>query len=307
MYIGENDKAAQTFQKVIDAEKNSIMAMRYLKEIDPGYESVINKQEKERKSKKKRGSSRGASADSEGIAGRSAGSFSFKKLMKIWEYKPMDTARLLLGLIIGALLVFLLSFKFYFREENKEQLNQLLEENDILIGERDEAQKRYDELNEKYQGLNEMFEEVKKQVDYYLNASKLLEIEKYASENKHREAADLILLLKNAGFTGIEKEKYDKLYQDVMPKAAQNEYNQGRELYNRKNYQEAVERFERSRSYSDNWRYAVNNLYYLGVCYQELNNSTKALEVYEELVNKFPNTAYAGYSRDRINQIRNTQ
>jgi len=31
-----------------------------------------------------------------------------------------------------------------------------------------------------------------------------------------------------------------------MPKAAQEEYNKGRELYNRKNYQEAVERFERS-------------------------------------------------------------
>jgi len=37
MYIGENDKAAEVFQKVVDAEKNSVMAMRYLKEIDSGY------------------------------------------------------------------------------------------------------------------------------------------------------------------------------------------------------------------------------------------------------------------------------
>jgi len=93
----------------------------------------------------------------------------------------MDTARLFLGFVIGALLVFLLSYNYYFREENNEQLEQLTEENNTLIGEKNEIQKKYDELNEKYQGLNDTFEEVKKQVDYYLNASKLLQIEKYVS------------------------------------------------------------------------------------------------------------------------------
>jgi len=142
----------------------------------------------------------------------------------------MDTARLFLGFVIGALLVFLLSYNYYFREENNEQLEQLTEENNTLIGEKNEIQKKYDELNEKYQGLNDTFEEVKKQVDYYLNASKLLQIEKYVSQNQYREAADLLLLLKNTAFTGVEKEKFDKLSQDVMPKAAQEEYNKGREL-----------------------------------------------------------------------------
>ncbi|RXE57769.1 tetratricopeptide repeat protein [Acetivibrio mesophilus] len=307
MYIGENDKAAQTFQKVIDAEKNSIMAMKYLKEIDSDYEPYINKREKDKKVKNKRGRNRTSNQLSDGVGNKSISPFSLKKLVKIWEYKPMDTARLLMGFIFGVLLVFLLSYKYYFREEDNGPLNQLMAENKAVIEQRDEIERKYNELDEKYQGLNGKFEEVKKQVDYYLNTSKLLEIEKYVSENKYREAADLILLLKNTNFTGIEKEKYDKLSQDIMPKAAQDEYNQGRELYNRKNYQEAVERFERSRSYSGNWRYSVNNLYYLGVCYQELNNSTKALEVFEEIVNKYPTTAYAGYSKDRINQIRNTQ
>jgi len=46
----------------VDAEKNSVMAMRYLKEIDSGYDPVGNKQEKDKKiqeeeRKKQRGSS----------------------------------------------------------------------------------------------------------------------------------------------------------------------------------------------------------------------------------------------------------
>jgi len=72
---------------------------------------------------------------------KSSASFSFKKLIKIWEYKPMDTARLFLGFVIGALLVFLLSYNYYFREENNEQLEQLTEENNTLIGEKNEIQK----------------------------------------------------------------------------------------------------------------------------------------------------------------------
>jgi len=43
-----------------------------------------------------------------------------------------------------------------------------------------------------------------------------------------------IIVIENTAFTGVEKEKFDKLSQDVMPKAAQEEYNKGRELYNRK-------------------------------------------------------------------------
>lgn len=307
MYVGENDKAAQAFQKVIDAEKNSIIALKYLKEIDSSYEPTVKKREKDKKRKDKRSRNTGPNQPLERIESKTKASFSIKKLVRIWEYKPMDTARLLMGFIFGVVLVFLLSYKYYFKEEDNEPLNQLKAENKVVIEQRDEIQREYDALNEKYQGLNSKFQEVKEQVDYYLNTSKLMEIEKLASESKYREAADAMLLLKNTNFTGVEKEKFDKMAQDIMPKAAQNEYNEGRNLYNNRNYREAVDRFERSRSYSGDWKYSVNNLYYLGVCYQELNNSTKALEVFEEVVNKYPKTAYSGYSQGRINQIRSSQ
>jgi len=139
---------------------------------------------------------------------------------------------------------------------------------------------------------------------FTINLPRIGYLSKSESEFKER-----LWKIANIGKTSLEIKRkiIEQQSEKVMPKAAQEEYNKGRELYNRKNYQEAVERFERSRSYSDNWRYAVNNLYYLGVCYQELNNTTKALEIFEEVVNKYPNTSYAGYSRERINYIRGSQ
>ena len=47
IYTKDYDNAAQVFKKVIEAEKNSIIALNYLKKIDSSYEALINKQEKE--------------------------------------------------------------------------------------------------------------------------------------------------------------------------------------------------------------------------------------------------------------------
>jgi len=74
---------------------------------------------------------------------------------------------------------------------------------------------------------------VKKQVDYYLNASKLLQIEKYVSRTSIVKRPIYYCYEKHRIY-GSGKRKVDKLSQDVMPKAAQEEYNKGRELYNRK-------------------------------------------------------------------------
>lgn len=302
MYTGDYSKASQTFQKVIDAERNSIIALEYLKEIDSGYESSIQKQGKgKKKANKTVKKSLETSREDKDL------SLSFKKLVRIGDYRAEDIARVSIGFIAGVLLVFLLSFKFYFKEEAVNTSGQLDQELKAAMDLKDQYETKYNELNVKYEELNSQFEDVNKQVDYYLNVSKLLEIESLVSDKKHREAADKLLLLKNTGFTGIEKEKYDKLVQDTMPKAAQDEYNEGREFYTKKAYQEALDRFNKVRSYADDWKYSVNNLYYIGVCYQQLNNSTMALKVFEEVIEKYPSSAYSRYSKNRINQIKQAE
>jgi tetratricopeptide (TPR) repeat protein len=302
IYTKEYDNAVQVFKKVIDAEKNSMIALNYLKKIDSSYEPQVKKRVKEKKEKNKAAKSRGNTVKSE-----EKSPLSLNRPVRKGNHKAKIVLNTFIGFFIGALVVFALSFKYYSREDNTDIINQLIAEKEDAILKIDEYEKKYAELDNKYNGLNTQFEEVSRQADYYLSVTKILNIEKLASENKTSEAADEILLLKNKNFQGIEKEVFDKLVQDILPKAAQNEYNKGRELYNKKKYQEALDRFIKSKAYSEDWRYSVNNLYHCGICYQELNNNTMAIKTFEELIEKYPSSSFAQYSQNRINQIQNSQ
>ncbi|HOQ36755.1 MAG TPA: tetratricopeptide repeat protein [Acetivibrio sp.] len=302
IYTKDYDNAAQVFKKVIEAEKNSIIALNYLKKIDSSYEAQINKQGKEKKEKTKDVKGRGKSEKAE-----EKSPLSLNKVPRKKDYSKKIAAGTLIGFILGSLVVFAISFKYYSREDNADIINQLTAEKEAATAKINEYEKKYNELNEKYNGLNVQFEEVNKQLDYYLGVSKILNIEKLASENKITEAADEIMLLKNKNFEGIEKDRFDKLVKDIMPKAAQNEYNAGRDLFNKKDYQGALDRFLKAKAYSDDWKNSASNLYHCGICYQELNNNTMAIKVFQELIEKYPSTSFAQYSQNRINQIQNNQ
>ena len=53
IYTKEYKKAEETLKKVISAERNSIRAMEYLKENNPDYSPLIEKQGKAKSNKKK--------------------------------------------------------------------------------------------------------------------------------------------------------------------------------------------------------------------------------------------------------------
>jgi len=74
MYIGENDKAAEVFQKLWMRKKQR-NGDEIFKEIDSGYDPVGNKQEKDKKSRKKKERNRGAAQLSNQVTVKSSASF----------------------------------------------------------------------------------------------------------------------------------------------------------------------------------------------------------------------------------------
>ncbi|NMB33245.1 MAG: tetratricopeptide repeat protein [Clostridium sp.] len=296
------NKAEHTFKKVIDAEKSGVRALNYLREIGSDYEFFVKQGSKGRKKGKDT-----ASKKYEGLKNERDSALFLNTPLGQERHKTKTIVGILLGFILGSLLVFALSFKYYGMADNEEILCLLIEEKTNAIEQRDKIELENKELLQRYNDLNEQFNEATKQADYYLGVAKLLDIEKLVLENKITKAADELLLLGNNVFEGAGEEKYRVLLDKVMNKAAQIEFNEGKKIFDAGNYREALGRFDKSRSYSEDWSYAVNNLYHCGVCYQELNNTTIAVKTFEELIEKYPSSAFAQYSRNRINQIENTQ
>lgn len=302
IYAGDYGKASESFQKVINAERNSIKALEYLRSIDPGFQPLVEKQ-----GRAKQKTSKEIKKVTENKKNERDSSPSLKRLFMVGKYKGEDVAKIAIGFIAGSLLVFLLSLGFYSNDAAIDAASDIDAQPKPTIDAKDDFEVKYNELSEQYQNLSKQLVEVNKEVDYYLNVSKLLEIEKLVSMKSYQAAAEKLLPLKNISFKEIEKEKYNKLVNEAMPKAAWELFEKGRELLRNKTYQEALDRFNRAQSYTgDDWKYSSVNLYYIGVCYKELGNSTMALEIFDELIKKYPSSKYAKYSKDRVKEIRQT-
>lgn len=167
-----------------------------------------------------------------------------------------------------------------------------------------ELESKYNKLSEDYKKLHKDLENSNNEADYYKNVNKLLEIEKLLVAKEYEAAADKLVLLNSVGFKDAAKEKYDTLTREVMPKAVMAVFTQGNNLYNSKNYQDAVPKLSKLQSYNTDFQYMALALYQLGMCYKETNDVKNALTVFQTIIEKYPGTEYAGYSQYRIKELK---
>lgn len=134
---------------------------------------------------------------------------------------------------------------------------------------------------------------------------KLNEAESLASGKNYEQAADLLLLLKDVGFNVTDKERYTNLCNDIFPKATWKVYSDGINLFNAQDYKNAAQKLSKSISYGGTWEYTPDSYYNLGRSYQSLGDKQNAMNTYNALKEKFPNSDSAKYSEYRINELNN--
>ncbi|NLD47957.1 MAG: tetratricopeptide repeat protein [Clostridiaceae bacterium] len=310
IYTGENKKAEEVLKKVVEAERNSVLALEYLKEINPEYDASGAKQSKDRKQK------------TENIKTAKSSEKRKKETNKVNNYSLKDSGnppikrksnlngviRNSIGFLLGALLVFIVVMIMYFADNKTvDPVKKAEPQNTAAANEYNNHQKELEELEQAYLEASNSLKEASSKLSYYTSVAKLLEIEKLVSEKSYESAADLLLQLKNIEFKGIEKEKYEKLLKDSISNAAGNVFSEGRKLLEAKKYQEALDYFNKAASYEvSGWKYQSVNLYYQGYCYKELNNITMATKIFNEVIEKFPSSSYANYSKTRLKEIEKT-
>jgi TolA-binding protein len=83
-------------------------------------------------------------------------------------------------------------------------------------------------------------------------------------------------------------------------------YNRGVGLFNKGRYSQAKEIFhEYIASYEDSHLYPVS-LYYLGYCYQKLNDNPQAISIYHKVIDQTSDEFWAQMARKRIQEIEGT-
>lgn len=302
-YVGDVEKAAEAFKKVIKAESNSVIAMKILKKL--GLAELVETPVKEKTPAKIKILSKIPANPSEKAV-------EILKRTRTKKYSNVDNAgrkRLLYNIIkIGSgfaagLLLMTIIYSAMPKAEpvepeaDQEMINAAVEEA------RAEYERAYKELQNKYDLLKEDKDAAARQADYYRSAIKLYEIESMVRDRKYEEAADMLLLLKTLEYRDAELDKFNKLYETVMPQAAKSAYDRAYRSYNSKKYQDALQSYEKVQLYDPEYKKMDAVLYYMGRSYQLLQESRKAVSVYQKLIDSYPQSAYLKSAKLRINEL----
>lgn len=294
----EYEKAKEMFQKVMQNEKNGLKSFEYMQKLF-GEQSSKSASQTSAKKNEKRSSVKEISTKS-----------NQNKKTKDNIFSKLDTKSRLVITLSAALILLALSFFAGFAtgasssaaspKQDKQKNGRLTDE--VVIEGSTINKDEYDKLKKEYDEMKKQLESSFSEIITLKNTNKLYQAKELANNKNFTEAADILQALGTTNFDEMQEE-YDKLTAQVMPKAAEQKFNEGLKLFNQKNFQDALRSFERSAEYSEDFKEADRNLYYIGKSYMELNDSRNALETFKKLIEKYPESRYASYSRARIREL----
>lgn len=293
--MGEYAKARDLFSKVVANDKDNAKAVEYIKYIDSNFKLSGNIKENQ---KIKKETTKEVYDDTKKRVRNDSASASIKPALNFKQLLEKGWIKYILCFTAGMLVFFLISLGFNSKEA---VVSTSKDVTDTSKGEnREDFEQKYNKLNEENKALLAQLEELKKNAQSNTNLPKLFEIDKLVMEKKYVAAADMLVALQAVEFSGIEKEKFDSLRTQTMEKAANELFTQGRDFYKKKQYKEALEKFDKVTAYISEWKNSTATIYYKGVCYVELNNKDKAKEAFNEVITKYPSSSYVKYSKSRL-------
>lgn len=295
-YLGDKEKAAEIFDRVIKAESNSILAMNYMQHLGL-IESVAPQKNKQAKpAAEKPGEPlkriRTNKAPSRGIHVNKQMLFNIARV----------GAGFAAGLLLSAILFSSLPKKAA-EPSVTDQSTTGSSDNDMKAEYEAKYEAKYAELDGKYNLLQKDKESLVQQADYYKAALKLYEIDALTRDKKYENAADMLLLMKTVEFKDTEKDLFNELYRSVMPQAAKMAYDQGYKLYNTRKYQDTLKELEKVQVYDPQFKRMDAVLYYMGRSCQALQDSRSAVALFQKLITSYPNTTYAKSAKVRIKEL----
>ena len=149
-------------------------------------------------------------------------------------------------------------------------------------------------------------DEIKTFSDRSSNLEDIIEIykaEELFSQRKYEETADILLQLKDNNLDFDYRQRYEQLLESVMHVAADLVFNNGYNMFQNADYKSALEKFLKVGQYMPDYARMDIVIYYIGKAYIELKEYSKAVEAFEEVIERFPGGEYAGYSQRRIQDI----
>lgn len=305
---GNEDKAKEAFNMVIEADDSSIKAMEYIKKIEADESTEVNTNISKKRSNKK------VVNNNTNKAKKSDGAF------LAWLAKGLQSEgnniyglKYIAGIIIGVLIV---SFIWYMVPTNKSLFIVTKTENIIKDPELEEEILKLNERISKLENeLTARKEENLKLMDsfqiYKDWVSRLDQAETEYSAGNYVQGAETITNAQGMTIPDDLNERYNVLWDKIRLKAAEVLYQEGTSIYNSNRnmdeniYKEALEKYENAITFleEDKVSYLPALYYNAGKAAARANELERAVELFEAIRREFPNSSYSSYAATRLNEI----
>lgn len=290
----EWDKAKKELEKALSIDTNNTITLRYLKEVEE-----MTPADEERVRKKK-----------EAVVYQSGNETVIQPIAKKDRTAFQTVINILIGVAIGVAIAWFLVLPSRIQKAQtdvNEKYKAVSEQLDARTGQIDELTTQIKELTQEKDSLTSSLTEaqankVQLMANTQLIEAVLMNMKGTGDEMAVAEALEQInpeYLQNNA--TESYKALYEALREDVSKVVARNSYNVGYDAYRSEDYDTAIKNLERAYSYDPTNGEA---LYNLGNSYNKKGNLDKAVEIYEQVVELFPNTAKARKSQNYIKEIK---
>ncbi len=290
----EWDKAKKELEKALSIDTNNTITLRYLKEVE---ERTPADEERVRKKK-------------EAVVYQSGNETVIQPVGKKDRTAFQTVINMLIGVAIGvaiARFLVLPSKILKAQTEVNEKYKAVSEQLDARTVQIDELTTQIKELTQEKDSLTSSLTEaqankVQLMANTQLIEAVLMNMKGTGDEMAVAEALEQINVeyLQNDA-TESYRALYEALREDVSKVVARNSYNVGYDAYRSEDYDTAIKNLERAYSYDPTNGEA---LYNLGNSYNKKGNLDKAVEIYEQVVELFPNTAKARKSQNYIKEIK---
>lgn len=300
--IGKDEAAVSAFQQVINADNSSIKAMEYIGMLrgtdDAVEEDTLKPVKRKTKTKTRK---------------------AVEKQPSFWAnaLRAEDTRfyfmKYIVGIIIGVLLTSLIWYmvpanKSLFVFEKIESIDPTpeLDKEIVLLNERIEkleediriAKNENLKLTDDFQTYKQWIERLNEANTEYLNGN-------------YAQSAEILYNTHGMLIPSSLTDQYEQLREKVTVNAAEQLYLEGNSIYNGNYgkdpsiYKQAFEKYETAIYYlEDNRASYMPALYYqAGKAAARCDEKQRAMEIFELLINEYPNSTYGSYASARLNEL----
>lgn len=298
------ERARKELQKCVDIDRNNTLTLRYLKEVE--LMLAPDENTKQPAAKRKKDNTLRYQSDNEVII----------QPLNVREKKGGGVSTLVnigIGLVIGLAAMYFLvvpsrvasirSESNQIRRELGEQLDAKTLEIQDLEGQVNSLQTELDEKRKELEGY-EGTDGTLSSMDNLLAAAAA-----YLDTEDVDQAATNLESIADSVVIEEMPESFQRLYNTLLgiigPGLAKDYYNEGYRLYyNEADYEAALEQFIKAVFYNND---NVDALFYLARSYHRLGDFNNANLVYDDLIERFPNTDRAKRSREFKNDMAGSQ